>query len=162
MFEKLLQKKKNKQIEIIDEVLGKFVLNQKCSWFEGDVDWLGESCRVLLNLDEADLDTADKVMGILRELYKDLKSWDDRFRAFAADELTKLANDWLQDSVEEGEKPAPITKEEFMRRMKIDTLSVTPMGDLIVDYDDDDMFWGHTIEVTANIDGGISEADMVG
>lgn len=150
----------SKPVVIVEEGLGEFVLDRQFSFFEGDVEWLDEVCHVFLETDEEDGDTAGKALAALKILHQDLKLWDDRFREYAADKLTSLANDWLQE--EEGEEPAPITKESFAGRLEISELSIAPDGDITVYYDDDDMFWGHAVEVDANINGELSDAEIVG
>ena len=37
---------------------------------------------------------------------------------------------------------------------------INPEGDMVVYYHDDAMFWGHTVEVNANISGEILDADI--
>lgn len=151
----------SKPVVIEEEGLGEFELNRQFSFFEGDIQWLGATCSVYLETDEEDGDTARQAMEVLKKLHSDLKRWDDSFRRFAAEKLTDLANDWLQE--EEGdETPAAITKEAFADRLEISELSISPDGDITIYYNDDDMFWGHAVEVDANISGELSDAEIVG
>lgn len=152
----------SKPVIIEDEKLGKFVLDRKFSWFEGDVDWLGDKCSVSLETDEEDGDTAEKALCTLKELYKDLKSWDNKFRTYAADNLTDLANDWLEEDDDSDHDTTAITKENFADRIQISEVSITPKGDITLYYNDDDMFWGHAVEIDANINGDISDTNIVG
>lgn len=39
---------------------------------------------------------------------------------------------------------------------------IAPDGDITLYYHDDDMFWGHAVEVDANISGEILDAEIVG
>lgn len=156
-----IREKISKPVIIKDE-LGKFVLDRSLSWFEGSVEWLGDKCSVSLNTDEEDGDTAIKALSVLKELCNDLKNWDNRFRTYAADKLTDLANDWRQEEEKSDEDGEPITKDEFANRIEISELTITPDGDLTLYYNDDDMFWGHAVEIDANIDGELSDADIVG
>ena len=41
-------------------------------------------------------------------------------------------------------------------------LSIGENGRLTLYYDDDDMFFGHSIEIVGDIFGGIKDADIVG
>ncbi|ADZ83671.1 DUF2262 domain-containing protein [Cellulosilyticum lentocellum] len=158
-----MRKEKLKTIYIEDEVLGKFSLNRDYSWFEGEINWLGEKCSVSLGTDEEDGDSAEKAWTAFKQLYTNLKEWDQKVRYFAAKELTILANDWIMDSVEEGEEePEDITKDEFMRRMRISELAVESDGGLTLYYNDDNMFWGHVILIEANISGKITSAHIAG
>lgn len=151
----------SKPVIIKEEPLGEFELDRQFSSFQGDMEWLGENCGLFLETDEEDGDTANKALAILRELHKDLKNWDDKFRRYAAEKLTDLANEWLQED-EDGENADPITKESFAKRLEISEVSIVPDGDITLYYHDDDMFWGHAVEVDANISGEILDAEIVG
>ena len=116
-----------------------------------------------MGTDEEDGDSAEKAWTAFKQLYTNLKEWDQKVRYFAAKELTILANDWIMDSVEEGEEePEDITKDEFMRRMRISELAVESDGGLTLYYNDDNMFWGHVILIEANISGKITSAHIAG
>lgn len=151
-----------KQPIVIEDAMGKFILNRQFSCFESDVDWLGTSCNVLLNTDEEDGETAEKALEKFHMLYADLTEWDHRFRAYAAEKLVESANDWLQDELEEGEKVDPITEEDFARRIVISMIAIEADGSIAVYYDDDDMFWGHTVVVYADPNGEMKDADIAG
>lgn len=146
---------------IIEEPLGKFKLDRQFSSFEGEIEWLGEDCGVFLETDDEDGDTARKALQVLQELHKDLENWDDKFRRYAAEKLTDLANEWLAED-EEQAGADPITKDAFARRLEISEVSISPDGDITVYYHDDDMFWGHVVEIDANIRDGILNANIAG
>lgn len=160
-----LKSKLSAPVEINDELLGKFILERQFSWFSGNIDWLGNGCVVYLETDEEDGDTSEKAFNILKELYKDLEKWDNKFRTFAAEQLTELANDWLDGTYDDESnysEPEEITEEDFARRISIDELTVYPDGDLTLYYNDDDMFYGHVIAIDANINGELKSADIEG
>jgi hypothetical protein len=46
--------------------------------------------------------------------------------------------------------------------MKLSSISVYPDGDFDLFFDDGDMFWGHSIIVTGNINGEFSSAEIAG
>lgn len=77
-------------------------------------------------------------------------------RLCAANELLETKNKaWL----EEGE--APLTVEVFMKRLHL-TEVMFENGGIFFWYDDDDMFWGHTISVLCDLDGKVLFAEMMG
>ena len=86
----------------------------------------------------------------------------NKFRAFAAEKLTELANDWQDKGYddEDGEDLAAITEESFPGRIVISELSIDAEGDYEVYYDD--MFWGHVIIVNGSVDGGMEDAYIAG
>ncbi len=148
---------------VIEDEIGTFTLQREYSTFEGDVDWLGEDCSVFLDTDEEDGDTAKITLDILRQLYQNLENWDKKLRFYAAEHMTDLANDWLEDVAEEEEEVTPFTKETFAEKLYISELSISTDGGLTAYYlDEDDVFLGHCIIIDANINGEISGADLAG
>ncbi len=87
-----------------------------------------------------------------------------KFRAFASEKLTELANDWQDEGYddEDGEALAAITEESFAGRIVISELSIDAEGDYEVCYDDDDMFGDHVIIVSGSVDGGMEDAHIAG
>lgn len=142
----------------IENELGSFSLKREYSWFEGCVDWNGAKANVYLDTDKEDGDTAENAMAALKRLAEDLAENDAKFRKFAAENLTEAANDWLSEEDEAQE----ITKEDFAKRIKIGSATVSADGSLCLMYDDDDMFWGHIIEITVEPNGEPSDANIAG
>jgi hypothetical protein len=71
--------------------------------------------------------------------------------------VTNLANDWSQD-----EDAVEISKEDFIDRISLTSLSVTSSGDFTAYYNDDDMFLGHAVAVYGNSVTGIKSANIEG
>ena len=159
---------------ILENETGKFTLDREFSWFSGTVDWFGYEFNICLETDEDNGDTADKSFEVLKELYENRSDWNEKLKNFAADKLLENANDWLQDELadedadnplkndDSANKPEEITKESFMERIWLESIVISPEGDITCYYYDDDMFWGHTIEVDANISGEIDDAYIAG
>lgn len=144
----------------IKSELCEFVLNRDFSWFEGSVDWNGVKVITYLETDEEDGESAEGAYTKLLELAKDFTGNDERYRRYAAEKLTAGANDWLEDSGDEdGEE---ITEEMFAKRIEISEIVINPKGELSILYNDDDMFWGHVIEILVDADGTMSSADIAG
>lgn len=146
---------------VIEHESGTFTLDRELSWFEGEVNWFGDTFTISLEPDEPDGDEAGQAFAVLKKLYDNRNAWDERLRKFAAEELTEGANDWLEDSDSE-EEPEEITKERFAERIGLESIVISPNGDMTCYYYDDDMFWGHTILIEANISGEIEDAYIAG
>ena len=140
--------------------LGSFILDREFSWFEGSINWNGVDANVYLETDEEDGDTAEQAMTVLKSVIDNIMDNDTKYREFAAQELTGLANEWLSES-DEGEEEE-ITQETFAKRMEISEVTVSPDGSLTLLYYDDDMFWGHVIEIMVEPNGEISSANIAG
>ena len=100
----------------------------------------------------------------MKKLVADQEVWDKSLRAVAAQKLTALANEWLADNdqIDRAPEKDPITEDEFAQRILLTEFSVSPGGHFTAWYEDDDMFWGHTIEVSGSLEHGIERANIVG
>lgn len=159
-----------KEVSINSEVLGKFILNKDIEQYEteNDVEWCGDDIKISLDSEDDDADEM-LVLAVAEEFYKNRQEWDRKIREFAAHEMTELANDWLEseyddddESDEETETVREITEKEFAERISTCDISFNSNGDFSVFYDDDDMFWGHTIIVQGNVKTGFESAEMFG
>ncbi|MFP3916768.1 DUF2262 domain-containing protein [Lysinibacillus telephonicus] len=142
-----------------DEILGQFELIKSVNTFEKKIIWAND--EGLLSFDW--FEDNDKMKSALKTayvLFEQQDEWSQRVKEYAAEELTELANDWLQD--DEETEIQEITKEMFMGLMKLSTICVYPEGDFEIFYSDGDMFWGHSIIVCGNIDGKFDSAEIAG
>lgn len=154
-------------VSIEDKDCGTFTLERHFNWFAGTVDWLGEDCHVTLECDEENGITADQALAQFKKIYGSLGEWDQKFRVFAAQNLTEDANDWQDEGCDDGEEEsaeasAAITEEVFAGRITISEFSINAEGSYEVYYDDDDMFWGHVIIVDGSADGKMEDAYIAG
>ncbi|PRX53957.1 DUF2262 domain-containing protein [Flagellimonas meridianipacifica] len=145
-----------KPVIMSNEILGKFELNKDYANFYGEIDWRGKKVSVSLGVDINDNATWTKALDKLLYLYDQQEKIDLDLRKFSGEELTYLANDWLEDENEE------ITKNDFINRMSLSELVVHFDGDFTAYYNDDNMFYGHTIDVSGNIETGIDSANIAG
>ena len=137
--------------------LGTFTLNRLVNWFEAEVEWLGQPARLDIDREE----DWDACVEQAKALMAGQKGWDEKVRAFAAQELLDQANDWAQDAAE-GEEPEEITREQFMERMELDAVQISAGGSFEFWFNDGDLFWGHAIHVTGALDKGPESAQMEG
>ena len=150
---------------IEDEILGKLTFDDN-ETMKATVELSGHKVELLI---EGDIDNDSinkKAIKITKDLIADFDRLDREMRAFAAGELTENANDWLADSLEEGETAEDMTEAAFAERMVPECLSIFGIADNDIGYDmyygDDDMFWGHTIIVSGTPEEGIESADICG
>ncbi len=145
---------------IIENEFGTFTLDRGFSHFTGTVNLLGDEIKVFLGMDENSKDTAHVALERFLKLSEEFEGNDRRYLELAAEQLTELANDWLADSDEED--PEEITKEIFASRISMSELCCESNGCITMYYYDDDMFWGHSIEITVDEAGELERADIVG
>ena len=133
------------------------LLDKSIGMFSGEGRWNGEKCLIHLDVDEEGAMTVEDSLGTFHKLLENCKEWDDKARTYAAEELTDTANDWLEeDDAEE------LTKEDFTKRLSISEVCVSTDGNFDIFYNDGDMFGGHVVIVSGNIETGIEDADMAG
>ncbi len=140
----------------------KLLLDKSLNLFCGEGSFNGCDCSVNFDADGEREQTANDAMKTWAELSKDSAKWDKEARAYAAKKLVDNANDWLADSVEEGQEFEEITQADFAKRMQLSEVCVSTDGNFEIYYDDDDMFWGHVIIVSGNIDDGFDDAYIAG
>lgn len=141
---------------ILNTAQGKFELNRELHYFEGSISWGEAEPQVYLNVGKEKEAMPEAGLRTLDVLTTSCSEWDHKFRAYAAEELTELANDWQESS------DGAITESDFQQRLKISELAIDKAGDFEVYYDDDEMFWGHVIIVEGNISQGLSSAYIAG
>jgi hypothetical protein len=134
---------------------GDLVLDRKLDWFRGEAEWNGELVSVTFPADGDE--PSEAALHTARLLWADQENWETRIELFAVEQLLEVKNHaWL----EEGE--AEVTAEEFIERIAFPSISVGSNGDFDFWYDDDDMFWGHSILIRGNVKDGPTEAQLPG
>ena len=150
-----------KPVSIEDEVLGTLKLNRDFEQLDGEILWDGEKVSLALEIDLDDEETWNAARSMAQKFMADRERWDKSMRKFAAKELTGLANEWQEDD-DEKENADPITEKAFAHRITLSELSLTYEGDFTAYFDDDDMVWGHTVEVCGSLENGIESANIAG
>ena len=153
-----------KPVVIQDEVLGELTLDKDYDAFEGEIQWCGKDVRLSLEVNAESKPSWTRARNAAKRLVTDQETWDKAMRDFAAKNLTGLANNWLSQDEESARDPetAPITEEEFAQRILLTEVSVSPGGRFTAYYNDDDMFWGHAVEVSGSLKKGITYANLAG
>lgn len=155
---KAVLEEQKKPVTFWEDGLGTFTLNRQVDWFETEVDWLGTEVSLVFDREE---DRAGCIQNA-KTLLAAAEDWDRRVREYAADELVCLANDWSQELGEEDEEPPEITREQFMERMELESIEVREDGAFEFWFADGDLFYGHSIHVSGDLEHGPDDADMEG
>lgn len=149
-----------KPVVISTDDLGEFtrIIHGSFAWFRGEINWMGEKCEIKLNPDKNGGKTANKVLEILRTLCDSMNQWDAKLKKFSADDYAEkdgMVYTWEDDN-------NAVTKEEFMKRLTLYSITVEPDGNLKFDFDVDGMFTDHGMDIFANISGEIEYQTLVG
>ena len=153
---KAILEEQKKPVTFWEEGLGTFTLNRQVDWFETEVDWLGGQISLVFDAEEDRAEALRKAKALLASA----ASWDKRVREYAADDLLASANDWAEQM--EDEEPQEITREQFVERMELESIEVRADGSFEFWFADGDMFYGHSIHVSGDMEHGPDRADMEG
>ena len=127
---------------------GKFIYNKKLNAYK----LFKEEIEYYFSADNKE--ELKKVKNIFSNI--ELTQFIEKAKEYTAHKLLKLKNDlWLEEDEKE------VTKKDFKERMKFTSLYVFSESANFY-FDDGDLFWGHTIEVTINQNLEFSAANIVG
>jgi hypothetical protein len=136
-------------------VFGIFILNRRVKWFVANTIWCGHEIK--LNLAAAETTDVEKALMVAKELWESANNWNTRVQDYAVQQLLELKNDnWVGDDDHE------VTVDEFKERMTLEAITVNPDGSFDFWHNDGDMFYGHAIEISGNIETGLTRADTPG
>ena len=155
---KAILEEQKKPVTFWEDGLGTFTLDRRVNWFETEVDWLGTQVSLTFDVDEERADCLANAKVLLAAAGE----WNRRVREFAADDLLSLANDWNQDLGEEDGEPPEITREQFIQRMELESIEIRADGSFEFWFADGDMFYGHSIHVSGDMEHGPDDAAMEG
>ena len=155
-------------MELYDEILGKFISDGNN--FFGNIEINGNQTELIFKVITDEQNTVDRAITNGRKFISEFEKWDKAMREYAAKKLTANANDWLADSLEDEDENAEfeeITEEDFAKRLILDTIIIygtvyDEENKFTAYYGDDDMFWGHSIEIMGSFENGINFAAICG
>jgi hypothetical protein len=129
--------------------------NPEAGSFVGRAMWCGVEVRVeLCGADEARLRLA---AGAAETVFAAQHEWDARLKQCAVDQLLSLKNTtWLDEDDE------AVLADDFIARLTLMSVHVDDEGGFIFWWDDGDLFWGHTVEVSGNLAHSVLRAEIVG
>lgn len=149
---KAILEEQKKPVTASDPELGIFLLDRSADWFAAEKAWLSQTIQLTFDR------TSDRegCFGTARTLFTDPEGWDARARDFAAGQLLEQANDWAEEAGE------PVTREQFMARLELESIHVLDDGSFEMWFGDGELFWGHSIHLLGDLTNGPTEARMEG
>lgn len=134
----------------------KFTLNRQVDWFETEVNWLNATISLVFDAGEDHEACAARA----KQLLEAAADWDRRVREYAAKELTGLANDWAEELEDGGSQE--ISPKQFAERLELESIEVRASGGFQFWFGDGDLFYGHSVWVSGDLEGGPDDAAMEG
>ncbi len=148
---------RQKPVTFTDDLLGEFTLNRSVGWFGGKPLWMGKRIRLSLSVDTSV--NADAFLKTAHLIWSAQKEWDQRARAVAVRDLLKLKNSaWLD--TDEGE--TELSAAQFSAKIECESVNISDDEDITFYYNDGDLFLGHSIQISATISDGPTDAQIVG
>ena len=147
-----------KPVVLQDNVLGDLTYDKLLKSFEGSIDWLGGKVHLSLSVDKDNKSGITKAKKLLKTMVLEQEKWDVDLRSFAAKELTEFACEWAESE----EEATLITEESFAKRISLSLLWVTSGASFSACFDDDELFFGHSIAVSGSLKKGMISAKIEG
>lgn len=146
------------QMDIIDDdETGSFVYNRSEGYYvKQGYEWLGSEIEIRLESENGNREEGIVALGYFKELNNSMEEYDRLIRGYAADKATDAVNELNYNIYAEYAKYEPVSREAFMRRIKVKMISISQKGIYRFSLDDDDMLWGHQIIVEGNMTDGPS------
>jgi hypothetical protein len=142
-----------------DPDFGELALGRATDWFKAEVRWYRSTIELMVIRDESG--SPESALAIARVLWSQPKAWTARVKHFAVQELLPLKNeDWLDEDEDEGE--APLTPQQILRKLKLESIAVNPDGSFEFWFDDGNPFSGHMIQVGGTLSVGPKRAELAG
>ncbi len=147
----------NKPVIIEDDVLGTLTLDKDYGMFETEILWNGKKISLTLEVDKENKATWTRARNAAKKFLEEQEMWSKSMPMFAAQQLLQNATEWQESD----EKPLTVMK--FAKRISLTSLTITSGGSFTAYYDDDDIFYGHAIEVCGSVKKrSFKSADIVG
>lgn len=147
-----------KPVVLQDDVLGELTYDKLLKSFEGNIAWLRGKIHISLYVDKDNKSGITKAKKLLKTMVLEQEKWDADLRGFAAKELTKLACEWAESE----EEAALITEDSFVKRISLSLIWVTSGASFSACFDDDELFFGHSITVSGSLKKGMISAKIEG
>ena len=147
-----------KPVVLQDDVLGELTYDKQLKSFEGNIAWLRGKIHISLYVDKDNKRGITKAKKLLKTMVLEQEKWDADLRSFAAKELTEFACEWAESE----EEATLITEESFAKRISLSLLWVTSGASFSACFDDDELFFGHSITVSGSLKKGMISAKIEG
>ncbi len=141
----------------IDTAWGKLELDRESEVFEGTVKWRDGDTDVSLSVDSGS-DTCETAMKTFEAVMADQTVWERKAKLYIAAEYTENANDWQSDE----EDYKPITIADFAKRITLCAINFYDDGTFEFWFDDDGMFFGHSLLAEGSVEEGFTDSNMAG
>ena len=148
---------KNKTIKI--PLLGNLTYNDKLEWYEGKLKV--ENKVIEVSVYNAEPNELEKLISFVDKQIN-AKFYEEMLLKME-NKMINLKNEaWLDEDEETGEDEPPITIENFRKRISISSIVFYDDCSVSIYCNDDDIFWGHSIDISVDKNGKYKDANLAG
>ncbi|SHG44110.1 DUF2262 domain-containing protein [Pedobacter caeni] len=155
---KTVSKPKAKDKTIENEVLGTLIYNEETGQYESE--YAGEDGSFQVGIALTTPKKLEQLISFAAQQIRE-KTYKEMLLSMEA-EMIELKNDvWIGED-ENGQEEAPISVEEFRKRISISSIDFYEDGSASIYCKDDDVFFGHTIIVDVDEKGKYDSVTLAG
>ena len=148
---------KNKTIQIPS--LGKLSYNDKLEWYEGKLKT--ENKTIEVSVYNAEPNELEKLISFVDKQIN-AKFYEEMLLKMES-KMINLKNDaWLGEDEETGEDEPAMTIENFRKRISISSIMFYDDCTSSIYCNDDDIFWGHSIDISVDKNGKYKDVNLAG
>lgn len=135
--------------------LGLLRYDRKSNCYKGQITFQKE--QISIYLETGDRDTIESILDRADRCVVRLAIYHENARDCAVERLLEIKNySWLD------ENEAPLTPEHFKACMVLESLAISPEGEVQFFYRDGDLFWGHCISIVMDNRDRFIDANIFG
>lgn len=132
--------------------------DRESNCYKGQITFQKKSISIYI--ETGDRDTIESIESILDRAeccVGRLAIYDENAKDCAVDRLLEIKNrSWLDDNQK------PLTPEQFKACMLLESLAISPEGDVQFYYNDGNLFWGHCIAIVMDSSDRFIDANIFG
>jgi len=148
---------KNKTIKIPS--LGKLTYNDKLEWYEGKFKI--ENKDIDLSVYYAEPNELEKLISFVDKQINS-KFYEEMLLKIESKMIILKNDTWLGEDEETGEDEPPMTIENFRNRISISSIVFYDDCSSSIYCNDDDIFWGHSIDISIDKNGKYKDVNLAG
>ncbi|MBQ3502452.1 MAG: DUF2262 domain-containing protein [Clostridia bacterium] len=141
---------------VITEEDTTFNYDRTFDWYNGKVNIENKNISIML-YPETNTTDATESLNTFKKIKNDFKNFYHKVLSQCSKDIRVMANDWREDG-----DTHEITSEEIYKRIDNDFDIEIRGKDYTIYFNDDDLFWGHTILYNGNIENNIFDTTIAG
>lgn len=157
VIEKQKNKVKNKTIQLPS--FNELTYNDDFEWYEGEITWNNRNIEISIPF--CSPKKLEKITAYANDFLTG--NFIENILLETAEKMTELKNDnWLEIDEATGKEEKEISSEEFKNRIYVEGITFNNDGSATIYCNDDDIFWGHSIEINVDKKGNYSDSNIAG